>query len=339
MSTSQSPDAPTGTAVAVVQHARDVQPHFDPLLDAVSMLAQVAQLAQTMLASGFMPRGINTEAKAIAVMLTGREMGLGPMQSIRSINVIDAKPVVAADLQLALFKKSGGRSRFEQLDDMGAVLWLQHPNGDEHIESFTMKDAQAAQLLNKDNWKKHPRAMLRSRVITAALKSIGFESTTGIYDPEEIEHLAEPQQEERQQGNARMAAQHTPPTPTTHPTTPSTTARGTTPSERVYVIDGGGEVSRYKSRMPSSDKALRGAPFDALSDTGSFLFDDGLLDKTGAFSAQKMTTETDAASVARWTQIAKDIAAELDRRVLAADEARLAPSPDAAAAASPSTGA
>lgn len=160
----------------------------DPLMTAVNAFEQMQAFAATLVKSGFLPKAINTPEKAIAVMLAGREMGIGPMQSVRSINIIDAKPVVAADLQLARFKADGGRAAFLQLDDAGAVLQLVHPNGDEHTESFTIQDAAAAQLLGKDNWKKHKKAMLRSRVITAGLKSIGYEPVAGVYDPDEADH-------------------------------------------------------------------------------------------------------------------------------------------------------
>lgn len=172
---------PDSTSMTVMQPARSV----DPLLSAVTAFAQMRELATALVKSGFMPKAINTAEKAIAVMLTGREMGIGPMQSVRSINIVDGKPVVAADLQLARFKADGGRATFKQLSDAGAVLWLKHPNGDEHTEEFSIDDAKRAGLAGKDNWKHHPRAMLRSRVITAGLKSVGYEPVSGAYDPDE----------------------------------------------------------------------------------------------------------------------------------------------------------
>ncbi len=166
---------------------RDQPSTSDPLTGLP--LPDLWQLARTLVASGFLPRAIKTPEQAVAVILTGRELGLGPMLSIRSISVIDGKPVVAADLQLARFKAAGGRATFMRLDDTGAVLALRHPNGDEHTETYTMEDAKLAGLTGKDNWRKFSRAMLRSRAITAGLKSVGFEATAGMYDPDEAEHF------------------------------------------------------------------------------------------------------------------------------------------------------
>jgi hypothetical protein len=148
------------------------------------------EFAKTIVDSGLMPKHVNTPGKAVAIILTGREMGIGPMQAMRSISIVEGKPTLAADLQLALFHKAGGKTQFTALDASKGVLvfhapWLVKP----HTETFTIEDAGRANLTNKDVWKKYPKAMLRSRVITAGLKSIGFEPTTGAYDPEELDQL------------------------------------------------------------------------------------------------------------------------------------------------------
>lgn len=182
-----SSGAASGEVKSLVKIEKVERP--DPLLTAVSAFAHMRDLAASLVASGFLPKAINTPEKAIAVMLAGRELGVGPMIALRSIHIIDAKPVVAADLLLARFKADGGRAEFVELTDKIAKLSLQHPNGDKHVESFTIDMAKEAQLLGKDNWKKHAKAMLRSRVITAALKSIGYEPTAGVYTPDEAEEF------------------------------------------------------------------------------------------------------------------------------------------------------
>jgi len=49
------------------------------------MLAQ----AEVLVKSGLLPRTVKTPAAAVAIMLTGRELGIPPMQSFRSIYVVD----------------------------------------------------------------------------------------------------------------------------------------------------------------------------------------------------------------------------------------------------------
>lgn len=143
-------------------------------------------LAKELCTTGFLPVAVKTPAQAVAIILTGRELGLGVMQSLRSISIIQGKPELAADLQLSIFHRDGGRSKWLLLTEREAKLWLRHPNGDEHTEIFTMEDAKRAGLANGANWQKYPKAMLRSRAITAGMKSVGFEPLSGAYAPGEI---------------------------------------------------------------------------------------------------------------------------------------------------------
>lgn len=141
--------------------------------------------ARMLLKSGLLPTSVKSPEAAVYIILTGRDMGLSPVQSLRSINIIQGKPEVAADMQLALFKSRGGRAVFTELTERQAVLKLTHPNGDTHTETFTMEAAKAAGLTG-DNWRKYPKAMLRSRAITAGLKSVGFDVLAGVYAEGEI---------------------------------------------------------------------------------------------------------------------------------------------------------
>lgn len=141
--------------------------------------------AQMLLKSGLAPSSIKTPEAAMFVIMVGRDLGLSPTQALRSVQVIQGKVEIAADMQLALFKRAGGRAVWTTLTDTAAVLDLAHPNGDTHRESFTMEDARRAKL-GGDNWTKYPKAMLRSRCITAGMKSVGFDVLAGVYAPGEV---------------------------------------------------------------------------------------------------------------------------------------------------------
>lgn len=165
------------TAVAIRQ-----QTAMAPALTFQEMMQMGEQLVRT----GFLPAHLRTGAQVAAVILTGRELGMEPMRAVRSLSLVKGKVVESADSQLARFKADGGRAQFKTLTDTEAVLYLKHPNGDEHVETFTMTDANKAGLSSNDTYRKFPKAMLRSRVITAGLKSVGWEGAIGNYDPEEL---------------------------------------------------------------------------------------------------------------------------------------------------------
>jgi len=153
-----------------------------PSMSFGEMVAMGDQLVKT----GFLPQHLRNGAQVAAVILTGRELGMEPMRAIRSLQLVKGKVTENADSQLARFKADGGRAQFKQLDDAIAVLYLRHPNGDEHTETFTIQDAKNAGIAS-EMYKKYPRAMLRSRAITAGLKSVGWDGAVGNYDPEELQ--------------------------------------------------------------------------------------------------------------------------------------------------------
>lgn len=150
-------------------------------------------MAEQLVPTGMLPDHIKTPGAACAIILAGRELGMGPMRALRSLQLVKGKVVEGADSQLARFKSDGGRAVFVTLTDTEAELHLRHPNGDEHTERFTLQDAQKAGLVGSGSmYQKYPKAMLRSRVITAGLKSLGWEGGAGVYDPSEAAEFGAP---------------------------------------------------------------------------------------------------------------------------------------------------
>lgn len=163
--------------------------HEEPARSEIGF-AELLALAEHLVPTRFLPDHIKTAGQAVAIILTGRELGMGPMRAIRSLQLVKGKVVESADSQLSRFKTDGGRATWKELTEKRAVLVLRHPNGDEHTETFSIEDATRAGLTGGENYKKYPKAMLRSRAITAGLKSVGWEGGAGVYDPEEAAAFA-----------------------------------------------------------------------------------------------------------------------------------------------------
>lgn len=152
-------------------------------------LPALFELSKHLVESGFLPEHIKKPGQAVAIILAGRELGMPPMRALRALTMVKGKVVESADSQLARFKAEGGKATFATLTEDVAELHLTHPNGDEHDERFTMADAKRAGLTANATWAKYPKAMLRSRVITAGLKSVGWDGAVGNYDPEEAKEI------------------------------------------------------------------------------------------------------------------------------------------------------
>jgi hypothetical protein len=156
--------------------------------DELASWRAMREQASELVKSGFLPRAVNTPEKAMAIIQTGKELGLGPMQALRSIHIIEGKPTMSADLiaGLALAKLPGSVLRVSESSDKQCVIEAGRAGQKLTSFTYTMTDAQRAGLAGKDNWKKHPRAMLRARAITEAARAIFPDTCVGLYDPDEL---------------------------------------------------------------------------------------------------------------------------------------------------------
>jgi hypothetical protein len=182
------------TTALVTRQSTEVARSTD-VLDGVSF-ADLVAFGEQLVRTGFLPEHIRTGPQFAAIVMTGRELGMTPMRAARSLSMVKGKVTENADSQLARFKASGGRATFVHLDATKAVLELVHPNGDKHTETWTAEDVRTAGLAG-GMFAKYPKAMLRSRVITAGLKSVGWDGAVGTYDPDELTGIADEQRTEK----------------------------------------------------------------------------------------------------------------------------------------------
>jgi hypothetical protein len=131
----------------------------------VAVLADVAALAKEIADTDFVPRGLRRNPPAItATMMYGRELGLGPMQSLRQIHMIEGKPALAAEAKRALALAAG--HAIEYGETTGTTCTVRGRRSDTtvwHTVTWTMDMAQRAGIASKQVWKAYPRAMLKAR--------------------------------------------------------------------------------------------------------------------------------------------------------------------------------
>jgi hypothetical protein len=153
------------------------------------------RIAETLAKSALVPTALRGKPQDIAVVLmTGQELGLAPMQAIRSINVIEGKASMSADLMVGLVKRSEVCEYFSLIasDDKAAeYATLRRGDLEPTRLRYTLVQATAAGLTGKDVWKKHPAALLRARCASGLARAVYPDITLGIYDPDEAEEIAE----------------------------------------------------------------------------------------------------------------------------------------------------
>ena len=176
-------DVVTGEIVpAITYRARDT---FGILRDAVA-------LADVICETEMVPQVLRGRPDAIvAVVLAGHELGLGPMQSLQSIDLIQGRPALSPEGMRALVLAKGHGFDVDATDEYATVLCRRREWPAERewrAFTFTLADAERAHLLGKDNWAKYPEAMLTARATGKACRAIFADVIAGLgYTPDEVD--------------------------------------------------------------------------------------------------------------------------------------------------------
>lgn len=141
----------------------------------------------------FVPTAFRGKPESVfAAVLFGEEMGLGPMQSLTQIHVIEGKPSISPELMRALVFKAGHRIDIKLASETKAVLYgKRSDSGSEATVEWTMQDAQRAGLAGRGAWKTYPRAMLMARATSELCRMLFPDVVAGLsYTPEEVASVA-----------------------------------------------------------------------------------------------------------------------------------------------------
>jgi hypothetical protein len=155
-------------------------------------MGMLLQVAKTIFDSGVCPREITSEKAAFAVMLAGAELGLGPMQSLRCIQIVKGKLSFTAEFTVAQCV-ADPRCRYFTLvetTDKAAIYETQREGAAQPTRlSYNIQQAQRAGLLSNNTWKNHPEAMLRARCAMALARAVYPDLTNGVRLPDEVEEI------------------------------------------------------------------------------------------------------------------------------------------------------
>lgn len=177
-------------------------------------LRGMAEMAVTLALAGVMPKELRRNpANVLAVLLTGRELGVAPMTAIRTFHVIDGQVTVAPKVRMAMVRQQGlGKLWPDPDNDERTCSWFAERADQPGItfrSSYRWEQAQMARLagpncqpyqhgprgdkapaaekcLCKDNWRNYPDRMLSWRALGYLLDDTFPEVGTGLYSPDEL---------------------------------------------------------------------------------------------------------------------------------------------------------
>jgi hypothetical protein len=156
-------------------------------LAAPRTIREAMQIGQIFAASGLF-QDVRGEAQAIVKIMAGAEIGLAPFQAMNALHIIQGKPTMSANTVAMLLKRSG-RYNYKVVEWTEQICTLEFFERGESLGavSFSMADAQKAQLTKNPMWQKYPKPMLFSRCVTMGARAFAADVFGGaIYTPEEM---------------------------------------------------------------------------------------------------------------------------------------------------------
>lgn len=139
-------------ATPAVQTGAPVALYRDPATDAldgwIAVMADVARLSEYIADTELVPLDVRRRPAAVAaIILTGREMGIPPMTSLRHVHIVKGKPGVSAELMRAQVEARGHEIEFLEMTDTRCVVRGRRKGQSEWLTvSFTADQARKAKI-------------------------------------------------------------------------------------------------------------------------------------------------------------------------------------------------
>lgn len=196
-------------------------------------------MAKDMHQSGFFA-SIKNPQQALVTILAGRELGMGPFESMSNIYVIQGRPAFYAHKYGDMIKRHGKYDYkiVEHTNEKCTIDFFQ--DGEKTgTSTFTLDDAKVAGL-NNDNWRKYPRNMLFARAITNGARWHCADAFNGAaYEPEELGAVVEYDDQGTQTVISVPNEKVYQPEPSVEPETPTQDTQTSEPVPTVQVEDDG----------------------------------------------------------------------------------------------------
>jgi hypothetical protein len=178
------------TPAAIVQQQGHMQ------TEAVRRLSDWAQsaiaaheVADSLVQTSFVPEAFKNKAhEATAAILAGAEVGLSPMASLRSFDIIGGTAAPRAITLRAIVQSQGHQVWVKESTASRAVVCGSR-RGSNVVETstWTLDRAKGLGLTNKDNWRKQPQNMLVARATAEVCRLVAADAILGIgYTVEEL---------------------------------------------------------------------------------------------------------------------------------------------------------
>lgn len=152
----------------------------------------ISQIAQSLSATSFAGQLRGKPEEVTAVILAGHELGLQPMASLKSIDIIQGTPALRAHAMRALVLSHGHEMELVESTPAKCVMRGRRKGSEswQQVE-WTLERAAQMKLTEKAEWLKQPQTMLVARATGELSRLIAADILHGLaYVAEELEGTA-----------------------------------------------------------------------------------------------------------------------------------------------------
>jgi hypothetical protein len=191
-------------------------------------LEEAMRFAGMLAKSSMVPKDFQNRPENVLVAIQwGRELGLGPLQALQNIAVINGRPSVWGDAMLGLVRGSGMcASARETVEGDGDAMVahcrvIRRDDPNEVVGSFSVADAKKAGLWGKAGpWQQYPKRMLQLRARGFALRDGFPDVLRGVISAEEASDIPATPQDRFVGTTIDAPAPEAPPVPPPPPAAP-----------------------------------------------------------------------------------------------------------------------
>lgn len=158
----------------------------------MDILKEPMAMGEVFVESGMFP-DLKSQAQAVVKIMAGKELGLTAFQSISGMYFVGGKMALQANVISGLIKKSG-KYDYEVIsltDELCSIDFFDISSKDAKKKlgnsTFGKTEAVKAGLINRDNYKNHPRNMYFARAVSNGGRWFTPDAIMGYYSVEEMQ--------------------------------------------------------------------------------------------------------------------------------------------------------
>jgi hypothetical protein len=177
------------TSPAPAQPAPDIAPQMARLMQWAESASAAHKISLSLVKTSFVPEAFRGKPEeATAAILAGAEVGLSPMGSLRSFDIIQGTAAPRANTLRAIVQSQGHDVWVEESTATRAVVCGQRKDSTRVQRSvWTIDRAKQLKLTSKTNWLNQPQAMLVARATSECCRLVASDAILGM--PYAVEEL------------------------------------------------------------------------------------------------------------------------------------------------------